>query len=449
MNIILKNEKAKYLELYEALVDKINTGVLASGAKLPSKRDLAINLNISQNTVINAYNLLLDEGYIYSIEKKGYYVSSQPICINVHPKTILDEVNEENILYDFTTQNVETFPITTFKKTINEILYANDFFNKTHFLGDLNLRITIKNHLEENRGIDVHENQILITSGMEIFERILKLTNIDTLGIENPGYHKIVKIAKNNNLSINYFNLDQEGVVCPLNRCILYTTPFNQYPTGIKMSIKRKKELIKWATQTKSIIIEDDFDAEFRINQAPTTSIISLCPDKVIFFSTFSTTMYPGLRISYAILPADILNLYIKKYSSYSCSVPTLDQKILNEFIKSGKYASHINKKKREYLNIRQMIINYLNKYPNIFKVNIDRNYLSLLVEIKKKIDIKKLTENLKKKQLKIQALDDLNVDNENKSNILILGYTAISKDKIIEGLNIIKKEIESQNSIS
>lgn len=448
MNIIFKNEKPKYIELYEAIIEKINNNLLSSGTKLPSKRDLAIDLNISQNTVINAYNLLLDEGYIYSIEKKGYFVSNQPICIKAESKAIPLEFNEDDIIYDFTTQNVLAFPITTLKKEINEILYSNDFLNKTPFLGDLNLRTTIKNHLKENRGIEVHENQILITSGMEIFERILKLTNIDTLGIENPGYHKIVKIAKNNNLKINYFNIDDEGVTTPNNKCILYTTPFNQFPTGIKMSIKRKKELIKWANKTNSLIIEDDFDAEFRINQAPTTSIISLCPDKVIFFSTFSTTMYPGLRISYAILPAEILDLYIKKYSSYSCSVPTLEQKLLNEFIKSGKYASHINKKKREYLNTRQIIINYLNNYPNLFKVNTLKNYLSLLVEIKQNIDINKLIINLKNKHLKIEALSNLDFLKK-RNNTLILGYTSIKADKLIEGLNIIKKEIESLNPIS
>ena len=195
---------------------------------------------------------------------------------------------------------------------------------------------------------------------------------------------------------------------------------------------------MSWAINSNSIIIEDDFDAEFIINSMPTTALYSLNNSHVIFFSTFSTTIYPGLRISYAILPDDVMKKYENKYSSYSCSVPTLDQLVLCEFINSGEYVRHINKTKKRYLENRENIINELKKIDNI-NINTKKNYLSILVELPN-LDKTELINN----GILINSLSDYDYYN-NHSDTFILGYTGIKLEDIEDGIKAIKNILKNR----
>ena len=440
MDIIFKNKKAKYIEIYEQIAEMINTNHLKPNEKLPSKRDLALSLNVSLNTIINAYNLLLDEGYIYSLEKKGYYVTKQPtLTIPAKLENIsLDNISEYK--YDFTTQNVETFNNQKWRNITKNILDTNDYLNKLPLKGDLGLRKAICEHLYENKGISTNVNNIIIGSGIEMFEQILSIIDINLVTLENPGYHKLKNICLNINKKIDYLELDNEGVLIPKNKTILYTTPFNQFPTGIKMSIKRKKELINWANSFEGYIIEDDFDAEYRINSAPTTALYSLDSKKVIFFSTFSTTLFPGLRISYAILPDSLLKKYEDKYKAYSSFVPTLNQLVLKEFILNGYYAAHINKRKKQYIIKRNECIRILKKYDFI-EVDENKNYLSILFKINKDIKEDEIMKNLQNKGINIQTISNYDINKNN--NIFILGYTKIPLADIEAGITTIIDEIK------
>lgn len=437
MVIVFKNEKPKYLELYDQIVKMIEDGTLKANEHLPSKRNMAINLDISLSTVLNAYNLLIDEGYIYTKEKKGYYVSEMPFCHQNKIKIEKIKQTTINYKYDFTTQSVSNFNSTHFKKILRDLSYSNDYLDKSPLLGRLDLRIAISNHLAENRAIHASADNILIGTGLEMLENIIKLIDVDNITLENPGYHKLKMIGKNNNYKINYQPLDDEGVIVPNYKTILYTTPFNQFPTGIKMSIKRKKELISNAIKYESYIIEDDFDAEFRINQAPTTSIYSLSNSNTIFFSTFSNTLFPGFRLAYAILPDEILKKYLETYKNYNNPVSSLTQIILKEFINNGGYASYINKRKKELIIKRNKCIEKLKSIGNI---DIKKNYLSLLIDINSNLDV--LIEKAKLNNIKIQSLKSFDVK-ENKTNTLIIGYTAIDDNKIDDALDDLIKIIK------
>ena len=440
MKIELNGNNKKYIELYEKIVELINNNSLKPNEKLPSKRYLSIDLNISINTVINAYMMLLDEGYIYSIEKKGYFVTKQPIMAK-KPMIYQEKKKEknENITYDFTTSKIEEFPSSKWIKIMKSVVLNNDYLNKSDILGDAGLRYEIKEHLRINKGINTNIDNILICNGIEAMERILNLSDIDELILENPGYHKLSKI--NINKKISYIDIDKEGVLVPKKRCILYTTPFSQFPTGIKMSISRKKELINFINKTDSLIIEDDFDSEFRINGQRASSIYSLDRDRVIFFSSFTTTMYPGIRLAYMILPDKLLKLYNEKYEIYSSS-PTLEQLMLKEFIKNGGYAAHINKIKRLYLKKRQLILKILKDY-NYIKADDKKCYLSIPLKINTKYNDEEIINILKNNNIKITMLSNYDI-NKNNSKIILLGYTSIPYEKIDEGLRLLAKLIKA-----
>ncbi len=427
MDIIFKHEKPLYIELYLALEDMINKGILKPDTKMPSKRLLSIDLDISLNTVMEAYEMLKDEGYIYTIEKKGYFVQRQP-SLSIKPKSKEIVINNDiNYKYDFTTKSIREFDNKSLNKIVKDLLNDNSYLNKSPMLGDNSLKDAIKDHLKNNRGIDVLSSNIIITSGMEGLKNVLDLIDINTIYLENPGYHKIKDIVSNKN--IKYISLDNKGVLVPNEKCILYTTSFNQFPLGIRMTVDRKKELIEFANKTSSFIIEDDFDTEFRINSKPVIPLYKFDSNHTIFFSSFSTTMFPGLRISYIVLPNDLLKLYIDKYKNESNPVSTLMQLSLAKYIDEGLYARSCNKIKRLYLNKRTKLINELLKYK-IFKPDEKKNYISLLVDLKLNIDIDKLISYLKDNSINIKSIKDYDINKKN-SNTLILGYTNISYDEI------------------
>ena len=206
------------------------------------------------------------------------------------------------------------------------------------------------------------------------------------------------------------------------------------------MSISRKKELINFVNKTDSLIIEDDFDSEFRINGQRSISLYSLDNDKVIFFSSFTTTMYPGLRIAYVILPDRLLNIYKEKYISYS-PFPTLEQLALKEFIKSGFYASHINRMKKTYIKKRQLIIKLL-KDIDFIEIDDKKSYLSIPIKIKTNMSDNEIKNILKQNKIKAFLLSDYDIYNKD-SKTIILGYSAIEYDKILDGINLLVESLK------
>lgn len=434
----LNDKEALYIQLYKNIKADILNKKLKPNEVLPSKRELASHLNISINTVINAYNLLLEEGFITSIPKKGYYVLNYNIKINKQTKETKSENKTIDYKYDLSTKKIDNslFPIYTWNKISKQIIYNSDFLNKSNNLGNDLLRDTISSYLYETKGINVDKNNIIIGSGIEyLLTNLINILNINTYAIEDPGYDKINKILLNNHKNVIYAPLDDSGIkVESLNGALcVYTTPANQFPTGIKMSLERKLELIKWAYD--KYIIEDDFDSEFKYLSNTSTSIYALSPNNTIMLSTYSRTITPSLRIAYMILPDSLLDKYNKTYSFYSSTVSTLDQLILNEFIKSGAYSRHLNKTKDIYKKKRKLIISILQNYDFI-KIDYKNSYLSLIIEVDN-LDKQKFMELIKYEKIDISIMDDY-IFKSKPTNKIIIGYTSINIENIPDVINLV-----------
>lgn len=435
-----------YIELYNKIKELILNKKIKPNEKLPSKRNLSTYLNISLNTVIEAYNLLLDEELIISIPKKGYYVSEYDISISKDNELDSLTSNINKYEYDFSTKNIDSsvFPYYTWNKICKDTIYNENILIKSDNYGNITLRKTIANYLYENKGISINPKNIIIGSGIEYLLSILiNVLNINTIGIENPGYDKIYKIIKNNNKKVILCNLDNEGIIINNNVDALYITPSNQFPTGIKTSMKRKLEIAKWAKGNK-YIIEDDFDSEFKYLSNQSISLLSLNKTNTILLSTYSRTISPSLRISYMILPDKLYEIYNNKYSFYSTSVSTLDQLILAKFINTGAYSRHLNKTKLLYKQKRELIISLLEKYDYI-DIDYDNSYLSLIIKIDD-FDKKLFKKECKNNSIDISLMESYYLDKK-IDNRIIIGYSGIEINKIEKGINklinILEKTIE------
>lgn len=419
----------KYISLYREIKDSILRGDMQPNAQLKSKRRMAKAKNYSIKTVENAYNLLIEEGYIYTKEKSGYYVTDNKYFqVSHHLAENPQNVIKDDVLYDFTSSHVDSslFPYYTFKKITSYIINnePNVWLTKAPLQGDVSLRETLSDYLYEYKGMRVSYNNIIIVSSIEESLDILnRILDIKYIGLENPGYPKIKEYFSDK--IITYYPVDPEGIVLDkdIHQDMIYVTPYNQFPMGVKMSVKRRKQLLSYDTD---YIFEDDFDCDLIQENKVMSTLYSLNNQKVIYHGSFSHTLCPGLRISYLILPDELLQKYYKlKGSSH---ISSFDQTLMNTFIKEGYYYRHINHIRKEMAQKRIIIEDYLKK-----------NNMSY---IKRKLAFFIPVDHIKKcSSVKVNYLNDYLYESL-KQNYLILNYMAISKENIILGLQEIKEKI-------
>ena len=363
-----------YEYLYKCIKNDILQGNIRAGEKLPSKRTFAKNLGISVITVENAYEQLIAEGYIYSIPKKGFYVTDLKKEVETEKKTVTKEMvpitgGESGYFADFTSNQTqsELFPFTVWTRMIREVLGENQVQLMTNppCGGIYPLREAIAKYLKEFRGMTVLPEQIIIGAGTEyLYGLLIQLLGTDKIyAVENPGYRKIAKIYRSWKVACEYIDMDEEGVqIGELQRKrvdILHISPSHHYPTGIVMPVSRRYELLGWAAKSNShYIIEDDYDSELRLGGQPIPTMQSIdVSDRVIYMNTFTKTLASTVRISYMILPPPLLEQFYERLSFYSCSVSNFEQYTLGKFIEEGFFEKHINRLRNHYHKKRDILL--------------------------------------------------------------------------------------------
>ena len=380
-NLTATGSDSLYESLYKCIKNDILQGNIKPGEKLPSKRSFAKNLGISVITVENAYEQLIAEGYIYSMPKRGFYVTDFKKAIEIEKKNITKEMvpltsGNSGYLADFSSNQTqsELFPFTIWTKMVREVLNENQMQLMTNppCGGILFLREAIATYLKEFRGMTVLPEQIIVGAGTEyLYGLLIQLFGKDRIyAVENPGYRKISQIYKSWQVPCEYINMDSDGVkVSELEEKqadIVHISPSHHYPTGIVMPISRRYELLGWASRGENrYIIEDDYDSELRLSGQPIPTLQSIdVSDKVIYMNTFTKTLSSTVRISYMVLPGQLLDEFYKKLSFYSCTVSNFEQYTLAEFIENGSFEKHINRLRNYYQNKRDLILQALEKKP-------------------------------------------------------------------------------------
>lgn len=372
--------KPLYEQLYLGLKKAIIHNEMKVGTKLPSKRQLADFLNISQTTIELAYGQLLAEGYIISKPRVGFYVAEideLPYIEKGPMNHMIKAPLKSTLQYDFHPGKIDTdsFPISIWRK------YAKDLFDPLYkeYLqvgepqGEFELRAEISDYLYQSRGIICRPEQIVIGSGTEhLLPMILRLVDQHSIfALENPGYSAIPR----NHLQYDAIPIpvDSDGLIVDelekTNANIVYITPSHQFPTGAVLSAARRTQLLKWAAQNENrYIIEDDYDSEFRYIGKPISALHGLDQnDKVIYMSTFTKSLMPSLRVAYFVLPPVLLQVYRDIFSYYSATVPRFDQYLLANFMREGHFAKHLNRMRKIYRKKHDRLTSIIkNDYPDI-----------------------------------------------------------------------------------
>ncbi len=436
--------------LYEHLYKQIKADIiayrLAPDEKLPSKRALSKHLNISTVTVEGAYGQLLAEGYIYSVPKSGYYVSRLSAAAAHPPVAEQGEGSVENDAFfaDFTGGHTEkeSFPFSVWAKLMRETMSvsAEKLMSRSPSAGVFELRDAIASHLRAFRGMEVRPEQIVVGAGTEyLYGLIIQLLGHERIyALEDPGYRKIGRIYEANQVACTYIPMDGSGVdPAALGKSgadVLHISPSHHFPTGIVTPVSRRYELLSWACSAPGrYIIEDDYDSEFRLLGKPIPPLQSIdLMGKVIYINTFSKSLSSTIRISYMVLPEELMREYERRLSFYSCTVSNFDQYTLAAFIKSGQLEKHINRMRNHYRARRDELIACIRSQRAFDKVRIREEDAGLhfLLELNTTLSDAELVERCRKAGLRISCLGEYYHSLMGESRTLLINYSGLSPDR-------------------
>ena len=453
MQIDLKGDRPIYEEIYEYFKDAILEGRFKKGERLPSKRALAKEMSVATNTVRAAYDALSCEGYIESVEKRGYFVSEIGSLYNIKAEPInAARPEKESYKYSFaiTEGDKESYPIDKFKKIFTqEVIYDEEFYERD-YQGLFGLRHEIKNYLFKARGIKTSEDNIIISSGLEQLLTIvfIILDKKLRLGLENPGYKELKTLLKLNNIDYEPISLDNSGMSFErfkrANLTAALLTPSNQFPTATVMPIKRRFEFLNWAYGASGrYIIEDDYDSGFRYSSRALSPLKSLDEmDKVIYIANFSKSISPLLRLSYMVLPNELLKRYYEVKPQINSTVSNIVQILVKDFMKGGHFERQLNRMRGIYNKKRLVLLDELEDIPGVHAID-SMAGMHLKVYVSGVDDYEDIVKALQMNGIKASRLKDYYLKEEAMAkDALLLGYGAMAEDEIRSAMSIVKKII-------
>ena len=438
-----------YEALYRCIREDILSGTLAPGEKLPSKRALAQNLEVSKITVETAYNQLLAEGFIASREKVGYFV--EEVEHHTHPRTVVKpepRPEKQEYLLDLTANGTEHFPFSVWSRLQREVMldYGEKLLLPLPNQGIPELRLAIADHLAAFRGMHVDPENILIGAGTDfLYNLLIQLLGRDKVyAVEEPGYGKIRKIYAAGGVACISAPMDNQGVMPGglEHADVLHCSPSHHFPSGLVTPVNRRRELLNWAKEGKWII-EDDYDSEFRFDAHPKPAMQTMdAGNRVIYMNTFSKSLAPSIRISYMVLPADLMAEFRRRLGFYSCTVPSFEQYTLARFLSLGHFEKHINRMRKFYRQRRNSVISLLrncgfSQYLTILEQDAG---LHFLLQVKTPLTDRQLTEGLAKAGIRIRALSEYYHDSREDRHCLVVNYSGIREENLADALDALKE---------
>lgn len=391
-----------YLQIYNSIKSEIMSGALEEGTKLPSLRKLADSNSVSVTTVESAYEQLLLEGYIESRPKSGYYVAST-VDMEAFDAPLRNEEFDNSIqavkrniaaqerpaIYD-----AESFDWSKWKKCMNKVFNecAHMLQTEADVKGEPALRQEVARYLYQSRGVKCHPDQIIIGAGSQqmamMLARIMKANGVTNAATETPGYGPIREILKEEGIPVTEIPMKDNGIEIEKlpqgKKTVVYVNPSNQFPTGSVMPVGRRYELIKWAVENDSYILEDDYDAEFRYRGKPIPAMQGLdLTGRVVYFGSFSSTLYAAIKISYMVLPQELMEIFENNRNIYSQTCSKAEQLCLAFYMESGYFYRHIKKLRHLYAAKLDVAMNLLSEAPGFLEPVDSKSGIAIMLRIR------------------------------------------------------------------
>ncbi|MFA7403414.1 MAG: PLP-dependent aminotransferase family protein, partial [Pelobacteraceae bacterium] len=361
-------------QIYSGIRAQILSGVLSSGYRLPSSRELAGQLGVSRNVVMEAFDMLYSEGFTTARHGSGTFVApgtSYPAAVKgerITAETVSMGYGSPEGVINFKpgTPDLREFPLRSWLQAV-KVAYlhpVDDTMGYGEPEGRQELRLAIRDYVVGQRGVACHPDQIIITAGTTQAIGIachLLLGERRDVVLEDPITRDIQLIVRGEGGVIHPVTADDCGLVVDelpedIKPAFIYVTPSHQFPLGGTLPIQRRIALLEYAERTGAYVVEDDYDSEFRFDGAPLSSLHGLAPERVVYIGTFSKTLSPALRTGYLILPPSLVGE--GRGRKWHCDLhnETPTQLALAHFISQGGYLRHLARMKRLYAAKRKVV---------------------------------------------------------------------------------------------
>jgi len=354
----------------EAIRDGIRSGRLVPGIQLPSSRGLAADLGVARNTVARAYAELIAEGWLTSQHGSGTLVAQRAAEVVRSVASPPKRRTERRLDHDLRPghPDLSSFPRTEWSRAVKRALNAAPFeaFGYTDPQGRPELRSALAQYLARARGVRARPGNIVICSGaadgLNLVAGALAEAGIATIAVEAFGLHTQRASLARARLRRPPLTVDSQGAdVMALDGMAdaggVLLTPSHQFPLGVPLHSDRRAAVVDWARRTGGLIIEDDYDGEFRYDRSPVGALHGIDPDHVIYRGTASKSLAPGLRLGWLVLPDRLVHAVGRQRGEREETSGFVDQLAMAEFIVSGSYDRHIRTMRAQYRRRREQLV--------------------------------------------------------------------------------------------
>ena len=449
-------------QIYRQLLEAVMDDRLRSGERLPPTRELARRLEVSRNTVGLAYERLVAEGVLVGRVGDGSYVSAEPHrrvqsrrapSGVIHPREVWRSIPAwggpgKAVPYDFSvgTPDASFFPFTTWRRLIASEYRSSNAQHATYTLpgGHPALRAAIARHVGVSRAVRADADDVIVTNGaqqaFDLIGRVL-ISPGTWVAMEEPGYPQARLLFQSLGGRILGVPVDGEGLevdAIPAKARIVYVTPSHQFPLGTPMSFARRTALLAWAERRGAVIIEDDYDSEFRFAGRPLDPLQSLDrAGRVIYVGSFSKVLLPTLRLGFLIAPASLQPALLTARGLADWHGEVASEAALARLIDQGLLARHIRKMAREYAGRYARVATALERDFNRWlrlTPAVAGLHLSAGVVPGRSVDMAQVVSRAEEKGVRVQAFSNFHFGKPRREG-LVIGYGAIPTARIEEGM--------------
>lgn len=450
-----------YMQLYEYYKDLILSGKMKQGAKLPSIRQCAAQLQVSRTTAEMAYMLLAADGYIISRPQSGYYVTGlwqehsrrkeqkkvQPAVSpeSVRNKSFHEPLRSVRIDFSSTSGGQESFNLDLWRRYVKSALRQGErLITYGNPQGEEDLRQVLSDYLTRNRNVVCSPDNIVIGAGFQSLLHILcpLLRGRKTIHFLDPHFRQGQAVFEDYGFSVH----NEPGTIRRAD--LIYATPSHLNRWGDIMPVKDRFLLLEQAAESGSMVIEDDYDSEFAYMNHPAQALQGLDGGKnVIYLSTFSRMLLPSIRISFMILPDELLDVYQKRKTLYNQTVSKADQIALCQYIRDGHLQSQIRKTRKMYEekseHFQKLLESMLEKKKLKLKITQGKSGMIVKIELPAGCPVLQLEKQLMEREIRVGVLSD----EKEQCNGIYLSCSSVPEKYWEEALEILTNVLQAHES--
>ncbi len=430
-------------QLATGLRDAIRSGRLGPEMKLPSTRVLAADLGVSRRLVVDAYSQLTAEGFLLSRHGSGTRVATVDTT-GAPGRDAGQTAKQFDVDFAPGFPDLGSFPRLVWMRALRHGLaeIESHEFGYVATQGLHSARVAVADYLRRTRGVIADAERIVLCSGAT--QAIALLSSVlsgQTVAMEDPGFWLHRMVLRHNGIEPVPVTVDDDGLdvgaLAATDATAVLTTPAHQSPTGVVLSAARRTALVQWA-RADHLVIEDDYDAEYRYDRAPVGALQGVAPDRVVYVGSTSKTLAPGLRIGWMVLPANLVGPVSLAKGLADTGSSVMDQITFAKLLASGGYDRHLRQMRRRYLTRRNAMLTALSRYLPEATVLGAAAGLHLTIRFPDSVPIAEVVERAAAMRVKVEPLAPCYAGSVSAPAGLMLGYANLSESQIVRGVQVL-----------